>query len=113
MKKSLSKSELLRKKSEIKSLFSSKMQYSCKGLKLIVCENSFDFNRILVTPSRAYKTAIERNYTKRVGKEIYRICKQQIVPGYDFAFLFYPGLFTYINRKEQILSLLIKANLIK
>jgi ribonuclease P protein component len=109
MKRSLTKSERLRKQPEIKSLFVSGRNWSCKGLKLWVMPNEGSATRVLFSPSRQFSNAVKRNETKRYGREIYRHIKYQIKQGYDIGFVFFPGEFTFQERQEQMVSLLRKS----
>jgi ribonuclease P protein component len=106
MKKSLSKHDLLRKKKEIKQLFLSSQQYSCRGMKMFLFQNSIESNRVLVTLVRGFGNAVERNYTRRVVKELFRLNRQQLQSGIDYGFLMYPGAYTFKDREQQLLSLL-------
>lgn len=82
---------------------------STRGLKIFFRETGQDITRILVSPGRKYGNAVERNYIKRVGKEIFRNQKAGIKPGYDVLFLFYPGSYTYNDRVNQVIKLLSKT----
>lgn len=82
---------------------------STRGLKIFFRENGQDITRILVTPGRKYGNAVQRNYIKRVGKEIFRAQKSRLKSGYDVLFLFYPGSYTYDDRVNQVIKLLSKT----
>ena len=109
MKRSLTKTERLRKPTEIKTLFVSGKSWSCKGLKLWVMPTMSPTSRVLFSPSRQFPNAITRNLTKRYGREIYRHIKYQIKQGYDIGFVFFPGDFSFQERQEQMVSLLRKS----
>ncbi|NCN05065.1 MAG: ribonuclease P protein component [Spirochaetales bacterium] len=113
MKRSLTKAERLRGRGLVRSVLSSPMRWSVRGCSLRVLPNELAFSRLLVSPGRRYGNAIERNYVKRVGKEVFRNLKPLLRPGFDVAFIFYSGDYTYQDRKNQISDLLSRANLLQ
>jgi ribonuclease P protein component len=113
MRKSLTREERIRRRGDIRNLFASSSFVSTKGLKLIYRDNHQDITRILVTPGRRYGNAVSRNRIKRIGREIFRLHKMQIVPGYDIACVFYPGSYTYDDRVNQMTELLSKSKLMR
>lgn len=113
MRKSLTKQELLRKKSDISRIFSEGLSVSVRGMKLVYRENGLDYNRLIVVPARKYGNAVERNLLKRRIKEIYRTEKDLLLKGYDIAFVVYPGtVYGFAKRKEQFFKLVEKAGLL-
>ncbi len=110
MRRSLSKKEIVKRKPEIDRIFKTGRHFSCHGLKLIVSQNQLDVDRIVVIPVRHYGNSVQRNRIRRQIKEIWRTEKPRMIPGYDFAFVVYPGkVHDYAFQKEQILSLCDKA----
>ncbi|NLZ77185.1 MAG: ribonuclease P protein component [Spirochaetales bacterium] len=91
MRKSLSKSEIVRRRSEIDRIFKTGRKTSSRGMSLIVTTNDLPFSRIVVIPTRKYGSAVERNRIRRQIREIWRTEKDRFLPGYDFAFVVYPG----------------------
>ena len=91
MRKSLSKLEILKKKSEIDKAFKTGKASSRRGLKLILAPNELNRSRIIVIPIKHYGNAVQRNSIRRRIKEIWRINKTNFISGYDFIFLVYPG----------------------
>lgn len=112
MKKSLTRDERIRRRDDIKSLFASSYFVSARGLKLMYRENHRDMTRILVTPGRRFGNAVRRNYIKRIGREIFRGMKHNIRGGFDIAFVFYPGSYTYDDRVNQVTMLLSRSMLL-
>jgi ribonuclease P protein component len=112
MRRSLTKQERLSGREDIKHVFSAGRSFACKGLKLWICENSSAISRVVFSPSRQFPNAVARNAVKRRGKEIYRQLKYLVKPGYDLAFVFFPGEYSYIDRQEQIQSLLKRTRLL-
>ncbi|MGM0432352.1 MAG: ribonuclease P protein component [Spirochaetota bacterium] len=114
MRKSLTKQELLRRKSDISRIFSEGLSVSVRGMKLVYRENGLNWTRLLVIPARKYGNAVERNLLKRRIKEIYRTEKELLAKGYDIAFVIYPGtVYGFAKRKEQFLKLVEKAGLLE
>ena len=111
MKRSLSKDERLRKNEEFRRVFGSPLKHSCQGAKLAALSNSLDKTRLGVGLSKKFGNAVERNRAKRQVREIFRLHKQCIQPGFDLVFLVYPGKFGYHDRERQFLQLLARAGL--
>ena len=110
MRKSLSKKEIVKRKPEIDRIFKTGRSFSCRGLKLIVSQNDLAYDRIVVIPIRHYGNAVQRNRIRRQIKEIWRNEKPRMIPGYDFAFIAYPGkVLDHASQKKQLLSLCEKA----
>ena len=106
MRKSLSKLEILRKKSEIDNAFKTGKSTSRRGIKLILAPNNLNRNRIIVIPVKHYGNAVERNTIRRRIKEIWRKNKDKFISGNDFIFLVYPGkVFDSKKLEKTILEL--------
>jgi ribonuclease P protein component len=109
---SFGKDERLRKRDEIQHVFSKGRKVSCAGARLFYRRNDDEQNRVLFTVVRGYGTAVERNHARRLGKEIYRVLKTSIVPGYDLIVLFYPERDEFSSRKRQLVRLFSEAGLL-
>src|SRR5216110_2041216 len=89
------KSEKLKSKNTINSLFSQGKSVSKYPLRLVyVPENLHDGQKIKMGVSvskRNFKKAVDRNYFKRVLRETYRLNKQLLLDGIDqpYAFMFF------------------------
>ncbi|MGD1816835.1 MAG: ribonuclease P protein component [Pleomorphochaeta sp.] len=106
MRKSLSKLEILKKKSEIDNAFKIGKSTSRRGIRLILAPNDLNRNRIIVIPIKHYGNAVQRNTIRRRIKEIWRIEKEKFVSGNDFIFLVYPGkVFESKKLEKTILEL--------
>ena len=105
MKKSLTRRERLRGRTAIRRVFSTGKSAERKGIKLLFVENSLSWNRIAVCPVRGFRKAVDRNRAKRLCREAYRDLKNQVATGYDIAFVFYPGPYSFRDRHRQIESL--------
>jgi ribonuclease P protein component len=112
MKRSLSKKEILRKKDEIRRVYDRGRSYSVKGMKLFVSTSEEDYSRLLVTLVRAYGNSVERNYARRLGKELFRSHKDTIMSGFDLIFVMYPGAYAFPDRKIQFFDLLRRAHIL-
>ncbi len=71
--------------------------------------NDLGLTRVLLSPSRKCRNAVERNHNKRQGREVFRRLKEYVKPGFDIAFVFFPGDYSYQERYQQISDLLKKA----
>ena len=120
MRRSLSKGERLKKSEEFRRVFGSPLKHSCQGAKLVALRNVMGSNsldkmiptRLGVTLSKKFGNAVERNRAKRQVREIFRLHKHRIQPGFDLVFLVYPGDFGYRDRERQFLQLAAKAGLL-
>ena len=111
MRRSLSRAERLRKSEEFRRVFGSPLKQSCQGAKLAVLSNSLDKTRLGVGLSKKFGNAVERNRAKRQVREIFRLHKERIQPGFDLVFLVYPGTYGYADREKQFLQLISRAGL--
>ncbi len=112
MKRSgFSNKERLKRSGEIQTVFRKGKKYSCDGAKLFVLANGMERKRIVFTFPRGYGTAVERNYSRRLSRESYRLIKQHIINGFDLTVLIFPGKDSFITRTEQISVLFRKAGL--
>lgn len=108
MRKSLTKSEIIRNQPEIDRIFKQGTRQSCKGIKLVVFGNGLSRSRMIVIPVHHYGTAVARNRIRRQVKEIWRNEKERLVSGYDFAFVVYPGNVYDHNTLKQFMLMLCK-----
>lgn len=121
MKRSLSKDDRLKKSEDFRRVFGSPLKHSCQGAKLAVLANSLkpsnSLDKVLprtrlgVTLSKKFGNAVERNRAKRQVREIFRLHRHRIQPGFDLVFLVYPGRFDYHDRERQFLQLVARAGL--
>ena len=112
MKKSLTSHERLKKRDDIASLFSSADSISTKGMRVLYKRNTLQYNRILITLSRKYGNAVQRNRAKRILREIYRKQKHSMNISYDIGVLLFPGEYGYGDRYRQFNFLLRKAGIL-
>ena len=111
MRKSLTKSERLSKLSDIKIIFASGKKINYPGAKLVFIPNNLDYSRFMVTLVRKYGNSVKRNRAKRVVKEVFRLNKHLLKPGFDIVIVLFPDEDNYSIRERQILRLFKKAGL--
>ncbi len=98
MRRSLTKTEIIRKKEEINRIFRQGKAISCRGMRLISLSNNLGYDRIIVIPAKHFGNAVERNKARRRAKEIFRNYEHRLSSeepmeneGRDFALILYPG----------------------
>lgn len=115
MRKSLTRSERIKKRSDINRLFSEGKSVSCFGAKLLYRKNDLHIHRIICIPAKKFGRAVDRNAVKRHVREIFRLHKERLNndDGYDIAIVVYPGkTYDYWKRNKQILTLFEKSGLL-
>lgn len=111
---SLTREERLRGRDELRKVFSSHTRVELKGLKILLRTNELtQRNRIVLSPVRGFRTAVERNRQRRLVRESYRLLKPLVKPGHDLAFVLYPGDWGFAERSRQVRTLLGRAGLIQ
>jgi len=113
MNRRLFKEERLTSHAALGRVFSSPYRVGCRGMKLLFISNGLDYNRIVVSTVKKFGNAVRRNRARRVGKEVYRQLKYLIKPGFDLAFILFPGDYSYGERISQFSSLLGKAGILR
>ncbi len=114
MRKSLTKNQILRLKTDIDNTFKAGKRVSRSCFKLYVAKNNLSFNRLIVIPVRHYGNSIQRNTIRRQVKEIFRTNQDKLKTGYDFAFVVYPGKsLSYEEKKQTIITLYEQAEVLE
>ena len=103
--------ERLKGRNEIREVFNRKKDVSCPGARLIMLRNGLSYNRIAFTFSRKFGKAVERNHSRRLSREIYRLFRNDLRKGYDLVLLVYPGRDVFQVRMEQMRELFSRAGL--
>ena len=110
MRKSLTKNQIIRLKTDIDNTFKAGKRYTLSCFKLLKAENNLPYSRIIVIPVRHYGNSVQRNKIRRQIKEIWRVHQDEIQLGIDCAFIVYPGDdLSYSQKEEAILNLLKKS----
>ncbi|MCL2601897.1 MAG: ribonuclease P protein component [Treponema sp.] len=104
--------EKLKGRDEIKAVFSRRRGVSCSGAKLLTQENALPYNRIAFTFPRKFGTAVQRNYSRRLSREVYRLIRGELRPGFDLVLLVYPGQDVFSRRMVQVRELCARAGLL-
>ncbi len=113
MRKSLTKKEILRGRSDITRVFRKGERVSCSGSRLVYMRNNLPYNRVLVSPVKNFGRAVDRNRIRRLLKEIFRHTKEHIEQGYDIVFIVYPNSGDdYSEWNNRVHTLLRKGNLL-
>ena len=103
--------ERLKGRNEIRELFNRRKGVSCFGAKLLTLRNGLPFNRIAFTFARKFGNAVERNRSRRLSREVYRLLRNELCAGYDLVLLVYPGRDVFSVRMEQMRELFSRAGL--
>ena len=104
--------EKLKGRNEIRDVFSRRKAVSCSGAKLLTLRNGLSYSRIAFTFSRKFGNAVERNYSRRLSREVYRQLRNELVAGYDLVLLVYPGQDVFSVRMGQMRGLFSRAGLL-
>lgn len=114
MRKSLTRAERLKSKADFALVFNNvDVKSACRGAKLVARKNGFEINRFAVTLVRKFGNAVQRNYARRILKEIYRNTKQDLPTGYDIIVVLYSGDYNYHEREQQFIKLIRRAGIAK
>jgi ribonuclease P protein component len=111
MKRSLTRSERIRKKVQFDAIFKSSFRSEYNGVRIIAHANQLQFNRIGVIVKKGTKSAVIRNREKRLTKEAFRHLKPRIAAGYDFIFIITKTGSEFIDRINQLETLFCRLNL--
>lgn len=110
-----SKSERIKRASDIRNLFKNGNRASAFGAKIFFLPNSLGFNRVGFPLPRGFGNAVSRNRAKRFSREAYRLLKAQLNTGFDMLFFVYPtpNKDSFSARCNQIRALCEKVSLLK
>jgi len=84
------KQEHLKRRVNIARVFKKGRAVNCPGVKLFFLANGLPINRIAISFVRKYGNAVQRNRARRLGREAYRLMKDQLKSGFDLILLLYP-----------------------
>ena len=103
--------EKLKRKNEIREVFNRRRSFSCPGAKLFALCNGLPYNRIAFAFSRKFGKAVERNRSRRLSREVYRLLRNELQKGYDLVLLVQPGRDAFSARLNQLRELFSRAGL--
>lgn len=103
----------MKKGKDIQRVFRQGRAVSCPGAKLFVIRSGLPGNRIAFTFARKFGNAAERNRARRLSREVYRLARNSLEPGFDLVLLLYPGGDSFAKRTEQLGILFRKAALLR
>ena len=108
--------ERLKGRDRIREIFSRKLGFSCPGARLLMLRNGLPYNRIAFTFTRNFGNAVERNYSRRLSREVYRLLRNELRTGYDLVLLVYhqrekPDRGVFSIRMDQLRELFSRAGL--
>ncbi len=70
-------------------------------------------SRVVFAPVKSFRGSVERNRAKRLAREVWRLNRSRVAPGWDLAFVLYPDLDGFAAYSDSMLSLLGKAGLLR
>ena len=104
--------EKLKGRNEIRDVFSRRKGVFCAGARLLTLPNGLPYNRIAFTFSRKFGTAVERNHSRRLSREVYRFLRNELRKGFDLVLLINPGRDIFSVRMAQMRDLFFRAGLL-
>lgn len=111
----IQKKERIKLQKEISTVFNQGRQYSDKYLKIFLLPNNKSCTRFLPVINKKFGNAVLRNNARRHLKELFRLNKEKVKPGYDIIF-FIKNEFKSTSFKDKniyYLTLLKRTGLIK
>ncbi|MDR1142931.1 MAG: ribonuclease P protein component [Spirochaetaceae bacterium] len=82
--------EHLKKRTEITRVFKKGRVVGCPGVRLFFLKNALPYNRLVITFTRKFGNAVQRNRARRLGREAYRSIREKLKTGYDLVIVVYP-----------------------
>jgi len=104
--------ERLKGRDNIREVFKKKKAFSCPGARLLMSGNGLSYNRVAFSFPRKYGNAVERNHSRRLSREAYRLLRSELRQGYDLVLLVYSSRDNFSARMEQLRVLFLKAGLL-
>jgi len=105
--------EKLKRRNQIQEVFSRRKGVSCAGARLLMLQNGLSYNRIAFTFSRKYGTSVERNHSRRLSREVYRLLRNDLKKGYDLVLHVNPGRDVFSIRMQEMRDLFTRSGLYK
>lgn len=98
------KKEHLRENFLINRLFKIKNKIVGNFFIIYFLKNNLDFNRIAISVSKKLGNSVERNYYRRIIREIYRKNKHLLNNNYDFLIILKNKPNNYKEATDEIIS---------
>ena len=111
MRKNLTKKERIRKRDDLRYIFTIGGKIDCQGLKILFAKNALQYSRFAIVIGRKYGNAVIRNQAKRCFREIFRNTKNQLEKGFDIVVVPFPGGYSYDARLLQFIHLARRADI--
>jgi ribonuclease P protein component len=74
--------------------------------------NGLKYNRVAFSFPRKYGNAVERNHSRRLSREAYRLLRSGLRQGYDLVLMVYSSRDNFSARMGQLRVLFLKAGLL-
>ncbi len=103
----------VRKAKEIDLIFKDGARFSCKGMRMQVLRKGEQESRAAFIAVRSFTGAVARNRAKRLARESWRLMRCNVKPGFDIAFVLYPGYAALSDCRSAMQYLLRKADLLR
>jgi ribonuclease P protein component len=103
----------VRKARELDLIFKEGARYSCKGMRIQVLWKGEQETRAAFIAVRSFSGAVARNRAKRLARESWRVIRHSVKPGFDVAFVLFPGFVSLSDCRDAMQYLLRKADLLK
>lgn len=103
----------VRKAREIDLIFKDGARFSCKGMRIQVLQTGAQESRAAFIAVRSFSGAVARNRAKRLARESWRLLRHTVKPGFDVAFVLYPGFAALSECRSAMQYLLRKADLLR
>lgn len=95
------KKEILRGRRNFKDLFRQGRVVTVRYLRVVFRENGLGHNRIAVSIGKRMGKSHERNYMRRVIKEIIRTNRAKVRPGHDMSVIVRDKRFSAMSHDEK------------
>ena len=107
--------EKLKKKWEFQRGYRKGRKYWNREFVVYVYQNMFNSTRLGITASKKIGKSVQRNRTKRLIREVFRLSKERIHPGYDIIVVGRsPSIYLkYQGAQKALLHLFRKARILK